>query len=105
MVLHTIDWSGSDANLISSTGTASNTFTFSPATMSAGSYKAAVEVADSGISDSVFSASVVIVVKEEEVKAIQTETECLMRLICTPSQISSAQAALQLHPGKHRMSA
>ena len=66
---HTIDWSGSDANLISSTGTASNTFTFSPATMSAGSYKAAVEVADSGISDSVFSASVVIVVKEEEVKA------------------------------------
>lgn len=66
---HVADWSGSDANLVSSTGTDGTTFTFSPSAMSAGSYKASVEVTDSQIATSSFSASAVIVVTSDAVKA------------------------------------
>jgi len=66
---HTIDWSGSNEGLESSTGTDSDTFTFDPSGLEAGSYDLVAAVSDSGIADTVFTIGVTVNVVAEEVEA------------------------------------
>ena len=66
---HTIDWSGSNEGLESSTGTDTDTFTFDPSALEAGSYDLVAAVTDSGIADTTFTIGVTVQVAAEEVEA------------------------------------
>jgi len=66
---HTIDWSGSNEGLESSTGTDSDTFTFDPSVLEAGSYDLVAAVTDSGIADTTYTIGVTVQVTVEEVEA------------------------------------
>ena len=66
---HTIDWSGSNEGLESSTGTDTDTFTFDPSGLEAGSYDLIAAVTDSGIADTTFTIGVTVQVTAEEVEA------------------------------------
>jgi len=66
---HTIDWSGSDEGLESSTGTDTDTFTFDPSALEAGSYNLVAAVTDSGIADTTFTIGVTVQVTAQEVEA------------------------------------
>ena len=65
---HTIDWSGSDESLQSTTGTDTETFTFDPSALEAGSYNLVAAVTDSGIADTIFTIGVTLQVAAEEVE-------------------------------------
>ena len=66
---HTIDWSGSNEGLESSTGTDTDTFTFDPSALEAGAYDLIAVVTDSGIADTTFTIGVTVQVTAEEVEA------------------------------------
>jgi len=65
---HTIDWSGSNESLASTTGSDTAVFTFDPAGLE-GSYELVAVVTDSGIADATFTIAVNIIVSAAEVEA------------------------------------
>ena len=66
---HTVDWSASDNNLISTSEDGAMVFEFDPAALAEGGYEVAAIVTDSGIADETFNIGVLIRVSAEAVEA------------------------------------
>jgi len=66
---HTVDWSGSDNNLVATSEDGAMMFEFDPAALAEGGYEVAAIVTDSGIAETTFDIGVLIRVAAEAVEA------------------------------------